>query len=572
MEDWKKTALSFALLTLVGLALLAGAYFAASLGPGQPTRLTALELRTEFTPEQQAWHALIVEGEESLRALRLYRLLDTEDLAIHQRVLAAYEALLASDPPGYWNLREAAESVRTEKAEIQARHYHALSMELEAEARRLEESGNWEMARYTYRRAENLQFRINSEFPGTQFANPMRSILLSQSIRNLEAKPLSQKSHLLEQEAEFAANIGDYLAAQHKMMQALELHEQLLRDFLDAPQASPQRLARLESRIVTLQTRSLYRDIRNRISAGDAAAAEGDFTYALQNLSEAHRLQSELNRRYPDSAYASNTHARELLLRVEQLQSRADIEALESSWSEIQRLLADRHVHKAIQRLEPARAHSRRLLESYPLSRDQIEPLDLPLTYLYLMRHSIDRIQDWVYAQLRPLPGNPGAFMSAVETPQWLFAAVSGSNPSATRGDNLPVQRLTLREAEEFCRRLTWIMGKPVTLPRQKHYQQALSLEFTTILRPPDPSAGFEAEATRLITNPQPNRAGFSGLHNDVAEWLDHPEGRVWLGRLGENDDLTLAADPQRRHPEIGFRFVVQRRAPPPTASHATLD
>ena len=66
----------------------------------------------------------------------------------------------------------------------------------------------------------------------------------------------------------------------------------------------------------------------------------------------------------------------------------------------------------------------------------------------------------------------------AVTQGQW--RAVVGSNPSHFKGDDLPVDRVSWHDCQEFCKKLSTKAGKTVRLPTEAEWEYACRAGTTT--------------------------------------------------------------------------------------------
>jgi serine/threonine protein kinase len=135
-----------------------------------------------------------------------------------------------------------------------------------------------------------------------------------------------------------------------------------------------------------------------------------------------------------------------------------------------------------------------------------------------------------------PQPGKLHERMVTIATPYYLGATevtrrqywvVMHQDPSDPRwpGPDLPVQRVTWQEANEFCRKLSALEGRRYRLPTSAEWEYACRAGAT------DPfggsgsldSVGWYAAnsggAVHPVARKQPNAWGFYDAHGNVAEW-----------------------------------------------------
>jgi formylglycine-generating enzyme required for sulfatase activity len=71
-------------------------------------------------------------------------------------------------------------------------------------------------------------------------------------------------------------------------------------------------------------------------------------------------------------------------------------------------------------------------------------------------------------------------YMGKFEVTQAQYQAIMGENPSATKGDDLPVHNLPWQSAQEFCEKATKQTGHEVQLPTEAQWEYACRAGTTT--------------------------------------------------------------------------------------------
>ena len=149
----------------------------------------------------------------------------------------------------------------------------------------------------------------------------------------------------------------------------------------------------------------------------------------------------------------------------------------------------------------------------------------------------------------------PAFFMGKYPVTQRQWHAVSlrddvnrhlNPDPSASKGDNLPVECVSWGDAIEFCKRLSRHTCKDYRLPSEAEWEYACRAGTTT---PYHFGKGFPfalsidslfgQDGTREVGQFQPNGFGLYDMHGNVWEWcLDHShdnyegaptDGRAWI-------------------------------------------
>ena len=168
-----------------------------------------------------------------------------------------------------------------------------------------------------------------------------------------------------------------------------------------------------------------------------------------------------------------------------------------------------------------------------------------------------------------------GFWMLETPTTQALYQEVVGTNPSCFKGDDLPVETVSWREAVEFCEKLTRRLpeGVKASLPTEAQWEYAARAGTTTPysfgsalngdMANCDGEVPFGTDEkgpclgkTSPVKSYPANPWGLYDMHGDVFEWLldyygDYPTGTVV--------DPTGAKDPSYRVTRGGSWSVLAR-------------
>jgi formylglycine-generating enzyme required for sulfatase activity len=131
-------------------------------------------------------------------------------------------------------------------------------------------------------------------------------------------------------------------------------------------------------------------------------------------------------------------------------------------------------------------------------------------------------------------------------------------NPSYFKGDNLPVERVSWYDAQEFCQRLSQFTGKQYTLPTEAQWEYAcrggtttpfyfgptITSDLANYYATEFPYAEAPLGEYRKKTTPvgmfAPNPFGLFDLYGNVFEWCADPKHKNYDG--SPNDDSIWAA------------------------------
>ncbi|MGK7951977.1 MAG: SUMF1/EgtB/PvdO family nonheme iron enzyme [Xenococcaceae cyanobacterium] len=119
--------------------------------------------------------------------------------------------------------------------------------------------------------------------------------------------------------------------------------------------------------------------------------------------------------------------------------------------------------------------------------------------------------------------------------------------PSEFKGDNLPVERVSWDEAEEFCQRLSKHTGKEYSLPSEAEWEYACRAGTITTFhfgeKITNKLANYESARTKPVGSFPPNAFGLYDMHGNVWEWCEDDwhdnyngaptDGSAWRSVLG---------------------------------------
>ena len=114
-------------------------------------------------------------------------------------------------------------------------------------------------------------------------------------------------------------------------------------------------------------------------------------------------------------------------------------------------------------------------------------------------------------------------YMSKFEVTQAEYRAVTGSNPSSFKGDNLPVDSVAWSDAVEFCRKISQVTGRSYRLPTEAEWEYAARAKTNgafagdiNALAWYDANSGHQ---THPVGQKQPNAFGLYDMNGNVWEW-----------------------------------------------------
>jgi hypothetical protein len=438
----------------------------------------------------------------------------------------------------------------------------------EAEGRSLLAAGRRDEALGKLRSAFDLQHRLNQRREATAGRDLSRETSLRQEIERLDAEPLgaelvdiTARAAKLRDEKRTAEALAAYT-------RAYELQQRLNREFGRTAYASLSNLEKLEAEVSTLETAGMAAEVMAFSAEAAEAQGAGRSAEAVSLFEKAEAVQQRINDEHSQSRHAS-------VARLETLEIARQTELSADAMRRVQAL--DREIAEALRArkldglevwLKEGSELNDTVAMRYPRSR-RIDPeLRLKFNFLLVQRAQIAPVQKELADGLRPVLGNAGRILRT-EVPQRLYEMVMQSNPSRQAGADMPVESVNAHDAAEFCRRLSWMLGRTVRLPTEAEFRAALgSVPAGAALADQVWSQERSGQTAHPVASSAPVASGCHDLLGNVAEWLDpttdDAETAPVVGGSYADALADLAQVPLEKHSRldrartIGFRVVVE--------------
>lgn len=481
--------------------------------------------------------------------------------ALLGRAIAAERDLLRRNPQAGLEHHVRLERLETardnERAKAAAPRIAALERAAETERR----AGRTDAAQAQMRAALQAQREVNDSQAAAAHKDFARERALALAVETLEAEPLHRSLTAAMQEARAASADRRWAEALTAFVKARDAQRTLNQRYSRTRFVDRPGLDAIEAEIASLQAADVASDIEAKETAGDAAADRGRAQEAAGLYAEAAARQREVNGRFARSRFASGERVERLEAKGHTVQAAELLTAAATLDRAAAEALRKRQVLAAGDRLAQAAALLAHVEAQYPKARDFDAALKLRLAYLDARRAELRALQDGIYERLAPVPEAEGRLMLRTEVPQELYTRIMSANPSREAGPARPVDSVSWHEAQEFCRRVSWLLGTRVRLPAAAEFRAALA-EGDAAAWSADNAGGRGRETGRQA----PNAAGFFDLAGNLAEWLDAgagDEASVAGGSyldpaaaLGTIAPVAVAKQERARH--IGFRVVVE--------------
>jgi formylglycine-generating enzyme required for sulfatase activity len=556
------------LLTCVGCAAILGLFwFFSQLGP-KKVDYRKLNTNFELTTEVNALREQSIESEARFEEVLAIRSPEPEDILLLRRALDLQRQYIDAVPGYQAEASQRLEDLEKRYQDMSAEHLKLSSLEMESEALKLVNDKLYEAARDKYKEALDIQTTINENYPLSSAYDVGRAARLRRQARYLAAEPLLQQSLVLEDKADAFIVKQEWDSASNLLTRAIQIQQQLNREYRGTNQSSVSRLERLKVKQVGVDSGENHLEIEQVSSLADTRHVEGETLQAANLYEEAARLQKQLNEEYPESPYASSERVAEFQRKSETAQSFELGVEIEKNHDLLKNLLSERRTHEAAEVIVGLRRAIQRMQETFPRSSLNDEELQVKVRYLNLVQSDLGYIQDRVYAALLPVPKVEGVRMLRTEVPQALYSLMMGTNPSRHQGDVNPVESVSWTEAKSFCERLSWVLGKHVRLPTENEFRQALGGLRYVKLEEHVWSVSFAEGVAQPVGQKEAFGSGFHDLLGNVSEWLEsidrfESEAAIHIGGHAQDRIETLFTVPMRNYPRgernrlTGFRVVV---------------
>ncbi|WP_438482471.1 SUMF1/EgtB/PvdO family nonheme iron enzyme [Oleiharenicola lentus] len=329
------------------------------------------------------------------------------------------------------------------------------------------------MALERLKSALRLQIQVNASNAKQTLKNYTRQSRLQQDVERLEAEPLLNEIRIANEEAVRAVAKKQWAKAAEFYSKARVAQIKLNTDYAGTRFANVRAVEQIDAELATLGAMEYHDLVLTSLAQASDAADSGNLEKAEELLNEAATRQRMINEQYGKSRFVS-------MDRFEQIEVLRQTLRARRLWDEVRELdlraaahLQKRELLQAQKLVDEALKKVESSAQLYPKATGLDDSLKQKLSYLNLRQAELVQIQDQLYDSLAPLPGNERVALLKTEVSQALFLRVMSSNPSRNAGRLLPVDSVTYAEAEEFCRRLGWVMGVSARLPTENEMRAA---------------------------------------------------------------------------------------------------
>lgn len=411
------------------------------------------------------------------------------------------------------------ETLRARLHVYRAERVREASVEAEKQAEIASKEGNHEKAQAFLKQALQLEQEIRDKWILSNLDDRGRVARLDIRLRRMEALPIWEEGRKLEKKALEAAAQRNFEQADQLLQQAIALEQIYIMRYRDVRATEHNRIEKLEERAVTLRSQAAKVAVDKIVDEAERSEQAREWERAIKLWGEATVAMKEILRVYPGSVYADDKLPVVYARREALARAMPEVEKFRQAMAAIRELLRGGDVSQAGALASAASAQLQVLINKFPEAVSLQDADRLALSVIQERLTSLSVVREAFVNQLVPLPSYPGRRILRTEVTQALYQAVMGANPSATRDPALPVESLDYSQAEDFARRLGWLTGLNVKLPRPEELNAAHLPERETIPVNEAWTIDNSEGKVRPVATSRPNPAGIFDLSGNVAEW-----------------------------------------------------
>lgn len=522
----------------------------------------------EIPEEHEAFRlkSLSVEGQfEEILSLRDY---NQSDLDLLKQAIEFQELYVTALPYHSFRDHQRLDFLKQRYDQLASETYHTQSHTDERLSQEYRDQEAYAEAIAAIQSAIEAQSTINELYALSTHRNLNRITQLKRTLEYYMVYPLHAEILELEEKVSELVKSEDWDKAAELMKRIIEKQLFLNSEYRSSNLASSFKVNAYKLQQVTFLSEPLHREIESFIAQADALVQKQDYKEAAAFYEEALRLQRQLNENFLESPYNSNDRINDLLAKSQTAGSYELGETINSLNFEIDRDLRQRNLGLARDKILRISDAIQRVKEEFPRSAYNDRDLEIKMNFLNFIRNDLARIQDRIYENLLPVPNEPSIQIYISEVSQAFYSTIMGVNPSRLLGDLKPVESISWENAGDFCKRLSWILGLTVRLPKEHEFREAVGrLRYVKLEN--HVVSNLDKNGLADIKSKEALAAGAYDLLGNVSEWLFSEEAyyddlaKHIGGHFGDSLEAIYSvplrkANRNERSRLIGFRFVVE--------------
>lgn len=524
----------------------------------------SIEIPEEY--EALRLKSLSVEGQfEEILSLREY---NQSDLNLLLEAIELQELYVSALPYHNFQGHQRLDFLKQRYDQLASEIYYTQSNLDERLSQEYADQGDYAKAIEKIQSAIEGQTTINELHGLSTHRNINRIAQLKRTLDYFKAYPLYAEIQELERKAIEFAKSEEWIEAAEVMQQIIEKQLFLNSEYRSSKLANSFKVNDYKLQEITFLSEPLRQDIDSLTAQADARVQKQEYKEAAAFYQEALRLQIELNKNFLESPYNSNDRVNDLLVKSQTAGSYDLGESINNLNFEIDRDLRQRNLGLAKDKILRVSDAILRMTEEFPKSAYNDRDLEIKIKFLNYIRNDLSRIQDRIYENLLPIPGEPGKQIYNSEVSQAIYSTIMGVNPSRYQGDLKPVESVSWEDARNFCKRLSWILGLTVRLPKEYEFRSMVGrLRYVKLEK--HVVSNLDKGGLADIQSKDALAVGAYDLLGNVSEWLFSEEAyyddyaKHIGGHFGDSLEAIYTvplrqANRNERSRLIGFRFVVE--------------
>ncbi len=383
-------------------------------------------------------------------------------------------------------------------------------------------------------KAYRLQKQINDEFPNSQHTNHPRSADLRSWIHTIKAEPLHLRLNNLRTEAESLFEKKEWELAKPKLLEAIEVQNEINNEYPDSPYSDMTEILRLEDGIKESEAQLLYNESQATFEKALLYLEAGKEENAEELLISALDIQNEINLDYSQTSRFSLKKAEEISIQIQNIGAKSLIAKILKMEEDLNLLTSVGMIDKISYKISDILASFEVLEREYPLCRNP--PTVIKSRAVFLKKHlkSLPKIVEQFDSLSSESTSAKDPLIKVTQfIPQDLYERVMDNNPSRTVEQKGPVDSVSFEDTLLFCEKLMMLIHKQISLPMKGDLMEIRLV----------PSAVSDQISWEWIT---------------TTEKL--PAGKAMIHSTSGNIARTEIRDTFSRSRTIGFRLKIQER------------
>ena len=531
MEIFKKTLLILFLAAIV----LSFAFMLTYCGP----RGTYDPQKAAKTMDPEGAHKLVLESAkleaDFLERLKLGSPSDT-DLQKLEKAIALMSQYLSSTSTPEAQHYEKRRELNRMLHDIRGREHFEHIAILDSKADDAFTKGDFFLALSLYKQIDEAWKVAAQQFQDSKYYDVRMVAKTQKMIDIVSVAPLARELSETHAAATEAAKAKDWETAKKLYSKALELQETINRDYGTTTYASFTKIRELQVDLDSLKTAPLENEVQEAVEKALKLEADGDYNAAAELLRAAYDKQRNININFERSRAASKENLEKISAMMETAMSRKLHDEISGQKKRLDTFLKEGGLSDEIPAIcEELLIKCEHFKSEFPKSAVLDEELVLSLRYLGFLGKNISVINKIVNEEMIPISPDSNTRMLKKEVTQALYKLVMQENPSRSQDELNPVETVSYANAQDFCRRLSWIMASKVSLPKPSEFREAIgSLKYVD-LNAIAWHAGNSGLQTQRAGSKSANTRGFYDLLGNVAEFTMPENSFSKPGIIGGN-------------------------------------